>query len=475
MVFSSLTFLLLFLPLLLAAYFILPGARWRNGVLLAASLLFYAWGEPVWILAMIFSTAVNYLCALGIHRWESPRRRKLLLTLGAVISVAFLFAFKYAAFLWNTLAALTGAAPIAPLRLPIGISFYTFQILTYTVDVYQGKAPVQRSFSRLLLYVSCFPQLIAGPIVQYADIAGQLKERQTDIPGFITGFRRFTWGLFKKVIPANLCGMILERTALAGTGAELSFAGAWASAFLYALQIYFDFSAYSDMAIGLGRILGFTYKENFDHPYASLSVTEFWRRWHISLGSFFRDYVYIPLGGNRRGTARTVRNLLIVWLLTGLWHGASWNFVLWGLYYGALLLLERFVLARPLARAPKVLRWAVTFALVLAGWVLFYYGDLSDAGVHLLAMAGLGLKDGRLVRLPLLDDRLRDVVRIYTVFPLLAFVLSLPAPARLRERWNAWSGRWAELLRNCGTVALLGLSLIFLVGQSYNPFIYFNF
>ena len=477
MVFSSLTFLLLFLPVLLGLYFLGRSWRWRNGVLIAASLFFYGWGEPVWILAMLFSTAVNYFCAKKLDA-ASPRARKGWLALGVVMSVAFLFYFKYSAFFANMAAAILGlpGRMTAP-RLPIGISFYTFQILTYTVDVYRKKTPVQQNFWRLLLYVSCFPQLIAGPIVQYADVEPQLAARSVTPEDFTAGMRRFITGLAKKVLLANICGAALAETVQAGTGAELSLLGAWLGAFLYALQIYFDFSAYSDMAIGLGRILGFTYKENFRFPYASRSVTEFWRRWHISLGSFFRDYVYIPLGGNRRGAARTALNMAVVWALTGLWHGASWNFVLWGLWYGALLMLERFVFAKALDRLPGGLRWALTQLLVLAGWVIFYYEDLGAVGQHLLAMAGLARTGGAIRAAALTDPAALAVLRRYTVFPLLAWVLSLPTVPALRARLER-SAR-GERLANAGGAAvslgLLALSLVFLIGQSYNPFIYFRF
>ena len=474
MVFSSMTFLVLFLPLLLLFYFIVPGWKWRNAVLLFASLLFYGWGEPVWIFAMIFSTAVNYFCALVIAGTDRAPLRRLALWVGVVISLSFLFYFKYSAFALNSLGRLFGRGDLvtAP-RLPIGISFYTFQVLTYTADVYRGKAPVQRSFPLLLLYVSCFPQLIAGPIVQYSDIARQLKRRQVSSRGFVLGFRRFTVGLFKKVLLANLCGMILERTALAGSGAQMSVLGAWYSALMYTLQIYYDFSAYSDMAIGLGRILGFTYRENFNYPYISRSVTDFWRRWHISLGSFFRDYVYIPLGGNRSGAVRTARNMLIVWTLTGLWHGASWNFLVWGLYYGALLLLERFVLARVLDSLPGALRRTLTMVCVILGWVIFYYTDLADVGTHLLAMAGLARSGSALVRLPLTDEKLLSVLRIYSWLPVPAVVMTFPILPALKKRFG--SGRISEAAANTGSALLLAVSVLFLIGQSYNPFIYFRF
>ena len=472
MVFSSLSFLLLFLPTLYLLLFLSPSPRWRNGVLVGMSLLFYAWGEPVWILAMLLSTAVNFFCAGRIDEARSDRARKLYLTVGVIASVVFLFYFKYAAFLFNSVTELFGLPQrmTAP-RLPIGISFYTFQILTYTVDVYRGKAPRQTNFFRLLLYISCFPQLIAGPIVQYADVADQLERRRVTPDRFTRGMRRFIIGLAKKVLLANICGAALEKLPLGGADAAMSVLGAWLAAFLYTLQIYFDFSAYSDMAIGLGKTLGFSYKENFNYPYVSVSVTEFWRRWHISLGSFFRDYVYIPLGGNRRGSARTALNLCIVWALTGLWHGASWNFVLWGLYYAVLLLLERFALKDLLERTPKALRRAATFVLVMIGWVIFYYTDFGALREHLAALVGVGAQGGLL---PLIDAQTVSVLKKYTVYPLLAFLLALPVLPALKSAWRG-SNRLRLAAENLTCVLLLAVSLVFLIGQSYNPFIYFRF
>lgn len=466
MVFSSLTFLLIFLPLLYALYFVRSAPRWRNGVLLVMSLLFYGWGEPLWILAMLVSTVANFFCARAITAAESEGKRKLILAVGVVFSLSFLFYFKYSAFFANSFAQLLGlSGRIAEKRLPIGISFYTFQILTYTVDVYRKKAPALQSPLRLLLYISCFPQLIAGPIVQYGDVADQLAERRILPDEFTEGLERFIKGLAKKVLLANVCGAAMEELTLAGTGAALSLLGAWLAVFLYGMQIYFDFSAYSDMAIGLGQTLGFRYKENFDFPYASLSVTEFWRRWHISMGSFFREYVYIPLGGNRRGAARTMLNMLVVWALTGLWHGASWNFVLWGLYFGVLLILERFVLHSLLERLPRLLRWALAFALVTVSWAIFYYTDLAAVGQALGALFGLGISG-------LADAASLAVLRSYGIWALIAFVLSLPVVPAL-------AGKLPERLRGALgivlTVLLFAASLLFLIGQSYNPFIYFRF
>lgn len=470
MVFSSLSFLLYFLPIVLVLYFIKKEIRWRNGVLLAASMLFYAWGEPIWIVAMVASAWINYFCARKIVRSRTTPERRRWLTIGVSVSAALLFVFKYAAFFINsTFGLISPSLKVPVLELPIGISFYTFQVITYTVDVYRRKMRPQKYFSRLLLYVSCFPQLIAGPIVQYSDVALQLGARKSSPEGFSSGMQRFIIGLGKKVMFANVCGAALAELPQAGA-ATLSVAGAWYAAFLYTLQIYFDFAGYSDMAIGLGRIFGFDYKENFNYPYASLSVREFWRRWHISLGSFFRDYVYIPLGGNRRGLKRTVLNTLAVWTLTGLWHGANWTFLVWGFYYGALLTIDLLGGKKLVQALPKAVNWLITMVLVMIGWVIFYYGSLGQAMAHLGAMFGLGGAPG-------MDTATLTVLKTYSLFPLIAFAASLPVSkviqrsiARLRLR-----ARTVETLRIAWLSACLALSVLFLVGQSYNPFIYFQF
>ena len=477
MVFSGTTFLFLFLPLLLLLYFCGKSIRWRNAVLLIFSLLFYAWGEPIWVLGMIVITLINWFLALVIRRNRVPIQRKLLLALAVIVSLSLLFWFKYSSFLFNTAAALFGSATrLSSKHLPIGISFYTFQVLTYTVDVYRKKAKPQKNPFWALLYISCFPQLIAGPIVQYADVAGELMERQTKPTDFLRGMQRFALGLGKKILLANLCGEMLEATTLAGTGAALSFFGAWTSALLYSMQLYFDFSAYSDMAIGLGRIFGFHYKENFDHPYISGSITEFWRRWHMSLSGFFRDYVYIPLGGNRKGTGRTILNLAIVWTLTGLWHGASWNFAVWGVFYFVLLVLERFVLKGALNRIPAWIRHTFTLLLVMTGWVIFYYTDFSAMLSHLLAMIGISNVDG-IHRAALIDGNLLTVLKRYTVLPLLMMFFCLPVKDWLSGFFSKTPRRavLGEVLGAVTLTALFVVSLIFLLGQTYNPFIYFRF
>lgn len=472
MVFSGLTFLLLFLPLFLLTYFVRGNIRHRNGVLVLFSLIFYAWGEPVLILVMLLTTLVNYLCALAMGRTENRGVRRLYVTLATVLSLASLGWFKYAGFVADTFTALTGITlSFNRPALPIGISFYTFQILTYTVDVYREKAAVQKNFFRLLLYVSCFPQLIAGPIVNYSDVAEEIADRHTTVADFGTGMRRFFIGLGKKALLANICGAALEHSVLAGGAQKLTVLGAWFTALMYAFQLYYDFSAYSDMAIGLGQVIGFRYKENFVYPYVSRSPSDFWRRWHISLGSFFREYVYIPLGGNRRGRARTILNLFIVWALTGLWHGASWNFVLWGLYWFLLQQIDKAVPEETQKRIPVVLRVTVTFLLAIIGWVLFYYTDLQAAVTHLGALFGIGVSGF----LP--DETTSHAILDIVLYLPVVFIAALPIVPWVKERL-AGRKRPERALDIAATVfaAAVGLlSVLYLVGQSFNPFIYFRF
>ena len=470
MVFSSLTFLLLFLPLVLGLYFLCRGIRARNAVLLAASLLFYAWGEPVWVLAMLVSALVNYIAGRRIEKSRSEKVRKGWLIAGVCVSAGILFVFKYAAFLFNSVFGIfSGSIRIPVLELPVGISFYTFQAITYTVDVYRKKNRATRSFADLLLYIACFPQLIAGPIVQYSDIADRITARPHSLKRFSSGMERFVVGLGKKVLLANVCDRILGELPLATGAAALSVTGAWYAALMYTLQIYFDFSGYSDMAIGLGMVFGFDYKENFDHPYASRSVREFWRRWHISLGAFFRDYVYIPLGGNRRGLKRTLINTMIVWALTGMWHGAAWSFIIWGLYYGLLLVLDTLYLRKITEKLPSVLNRIITFALVVIGWVIFYYPGVGDAFTHIGAMLGLGAS--------FTDSASALVMKKYSFFPLIAFAASLPVVQMIKVglRVAKVKPKAVEAMRVVILSAVLVLSVLMLVGQSNNPFIYFQF
>lgn len=486
MVFSSLTFLTCFFPIVLALYFVKGSIRWRNGVLLAASLVFYAWGEPIWIVAMLASTLVNWVCAgmISVCRGDAAKRGWMIAGVG--FAGALLFVFKYTAFFANSFLSLFGAeARVAGLKLPIGISFYTFQIISYTVDVYRGETPAQRSFARLLLYVSCFPQLIAGPIVQYSDVAKQIGSRKTTAKDFTRGMQRFVVGLGKKVIFANICGLILRDLPLADAGA-MSFGGAWYAGFVYMLQVYFDFSGYSDMAIGIGRILGFTYKENFDYPFIAKDVSEYWHRWHISLSTWFRDYLLYPIlrsRGMRRLSMKKserhgrmyYRNLATmiattcVWAFTGLWHGASWNFIVWGLYFCVLQLLEKFALGKVREKLPAIARWAINLILIVVSFVIFYYTDMGLVTRHISAMLGVGSAG-------FIDARSRLVIRTYSFFPLLAFVCSMPiAPMLNRLGRGLLGSKVFEIAKSVALSACVALAVLFLVGQSYNPFIYFQF
>ena len=462
MVFSSMTFLPLFLPMVLLLYVLARGTGAKNAVLLTFSLLFYAWGEPKWIFVMLLTVSVNYICGLVLDKSQNQSVRTLAMVTGVTLSLGFLVYFKYFGFFSDVVMDLLGQKnPFVKPALPIGISFYTFQVLTYTVDVYRRKVPVQKSYTRLLLYVSFFPQLIAGPIVNYTDISGSLGARRIETEDVFEGFLRFFIGFSKKVLLANTCGGIVDKLV----GSDLSVAGSWLLAVSFAFQIYFDFSGYSDMAIGMGRIFGFTFFENFNYPYISKSVTEFWRRWHISLGTFFRDYVYIPLGGNRVSLAKNIRNILIVWLLTGFWHGASWNFMVWGIYYGILLLAEKFLLKNIKAKLPAVINVALTLFLVLIGWVFFYYESLGDGLSHLGVMFGIA-------GAPLSDPAAVYQFKHNLVFLAAAALASFPwKQLSLLRRWGDRIG-W---LRPVVITALFLLALAMIVTQSYNPFLYFRF
>ena len=469
MVFSSITFVVFFLPIVILLYFICKNPHYRNGILLIASLLFYSWGEPKWIFAMLFTVSVNYLCAIMIERTKGKNSRKIWLWAGVIVSLGFLFYFKYSGFVMETVTGIAGVNnPFESPALPIGISFYTFQVLTYTIDVYYGKVKLQENFAKLLLYVSFFPQLIAGPIVNYKDIEKYLGRRKITSENFYQGFMRFLIGFSKKILLANTCGVITAELTKVG---EFSVAGAWLLAIAYTFQIYFDFSGYSDMAIGIGRMFGFKFRENFRYPYISDSVTEFWRRWHISLGTFFRDYVYIPLGGNRVGKARMILNIMIVWMLTGIWHGASWNFLAWGFYYGILLLLEKFVFKKIKAKIPLIVNIAFTMFLVVIGWVLFYYTDLSDGLRHIGVMFGL------------VESNFTDAYAVYYFkhylgFLIVAFLACFPWKIAIDTAFEGHKGVVSKIemwVKPAIVTVLFVISLGMLVGQSYNPFLYFRF
>ena len=440
----------------------MPGIRGKNTVLLIASVLFYAWGEPLWVFVLLALALLVWVSSALVAHLQGKWLRRFALAVGVISPMGVLAWVKYGGFLINPL--------LAPLRLclpetamPLGISFFTFQIVTYVVDVYRNRELYQKNPLDLLLYISCFPQLVAGPIVRYQDVAAQMTDRRTTMEDFTAGMKRFACGLDKKVILANLCGKAVE--AVIGNQAlyGMSVLGGWYMAALYSLQIYFDFSGYSDMAIGMGRVYGFRYAENFNYPYMSKSIAEFWRRWHISLGTFFREYVYIPMGGNRVGRIRQLWNLLVVWGLTGLWHGANLNFVLWGLYYFVLIALERFVLRPLLDRLPAWLRGLSTYALVLVGWVIFYFTDTAELVLYLRSLIGLDA--------PLFTPELWMVVRQYSWFPLAALAAAFPLWRALRQdvldRLSGWHTLWL--------CVVFVLSVLMIVGQSYNPFIYFRF
>lgn len=467
MVFSSMTFIPLFLPIVLILYYLFRNLQMRNAILLIFSLLFYAWGEPKFILVMLLTVTVNYLCSLLMDRLEKPSTRTVTMAAGVILSLGFLTYYKYFGFFSDVVMDILGKEnPFTKPVLPIGISFYTFQVLTYTVDVYRGKVPVQKSFSKLLLYVSFFPQLIAGPIVNYTDIAASLDKRQSSVEDVYQGFLRFFAGFGKKVLLANTCGIITDKLTAADT---MSFAGSWLMILAYAFQIYFDFSGYSDMAIGMGQMFGFKFLENFNYPYISRSITEFWRRWHISLGSFFREYVYIPLGGNRVCLWKKIRNIMVVWLLTGFWHGASWNFLVWGLYYGLLLLAEKFLFQNIQQKMPVILNWALTFVLVLIGWVFFYYEKLGDGLFHIGIMFGI-------VKTSLTDPTAIYYFKHYLLFLVAAVLACIPWKVVIdRLPCKKTVEQLNLLLKPLILTALFLLGMATIITQSYNPFLYFRF
>lgn len=476
MVFSSVEFLFRFLPIFVILYFavsISPASRRvRNLILFLGSLVFYAWGEPVYVLLMLFSTVADFGFGLLIDKFGERGFGRLFLAGSVTVNLLVLCFFKYADFLIQTINQATGTKlPLLNLPLPLGISFYTFQTMSYTIDVYRRKAKVQKNLLDFAVFVTMFPQLIAGPIVRYQDVQEELLERKVDLIQISEGCKRFITGLAKKVLLANTIGALWDEISAMEYG-MLPVGTAWLGVFAFALQLYFDFSGYSDMAIGLGSILGFHFPENFNFPYISASVTEFWRRWHISLGTWFREYVYIPLGGNRKGKGRQVINLLIVWTLAGLWHGAGWNFVLWGLWYALFLILEKLFLGKLLERLPRVIGWLYTAFVVLCGWVLFTMEGFSDIGSYFLAMFG-GNQMG------FYNDRTLYLALEYGFLLLIGVVLATPLIKSLKERLQkAGSGLFIAIRRFLEKLILAVLflaSVAYLVAESYNPFLYFRF
>lgn len=476
MVFSSMVFLWIFFPAVLVTYYLCP-ARGKNILLVFFSLLFYAWGEPKYILLMILSVTVNYVSGLLLDRCggadggRSARRR--VLAACVAVNLLLLGYFKYFNFvaqivnsLWTTLGK---GEPVAfrEIALPIGISFYTFQALSYVVDVYRGETQVQKNYINMLLYVSFFPQLIAGPIVKYHDIARQIEKRSVNADQFVRGIRRFSCGLGKKVLLSNTFAEVVDQVYSQDLG-EVSSALLWLTALLYMLQIYFDFSGYSDMAIGLGKMFGFDFLENFNLPYLALSVKDFWRRWHISLSSWFRDYLYIPLGGSRKGTAKTYRNLLIVFFMTGLWHGAGWSFILWGLYHGLFLVMERAFLGKVLGRLKPAVGWLYTLAVVFFGWILFRAESLETAALFIRGM--FMPHDSVVMAAAYVNPRLLTALAAGILFA----GPGQMAAERLGFRIS-WESSRVTLAEIICCMAIFWLSVMLLINNTYNPFIYFRF
>lgn len=466
MVFSSTIFLCVYLPLVLLGYYICP-KKGRNLFLLIASLVFYAWGEPKYVFLMIFSILVNYIFGrLMDKNRENKKRLKLMLVLSVVIDLGLLSVFKYTDFIITNVNAIFGSSfDLLKIALPIGISFYTFQAMSYTIDVYRNDVRVQKNLIDFGMYITMFPQLIAGPIVRYADVQDQLAERSVTTADFSEGVMRFVVGLGKKVLLANQMGAVWSE--IYALGGDVSALMAWTGAIAYTFQIYFDFSGYSDMAIGLGRMFGFKFPENFRYPYQSVSITDFWRRWHITLSTWFKEYLYIPLGGNRRGLTRQALNLLIVWSLTGFWHGAGWNFVLWGLYYFVILFIEKLFLLKALDKLPKFFRHVYALLLIIIGWVIFASDDVSVLLPFLGSMFGANGAIGGM-----------DVYTLLTkaVLLIICCIASTELPKKLfLSAAGAMNEKAAFTLKSVLTIALLALSMILLIGDSYNPFLYFRF
>ncbi len=461
MIFSSLPFLFFYLVAVLAVYKLSP-LKLRNLILLVVSLFFYGWGEPVYILIMLLSIVVDYVHGMLVERWrEDDRKARRAVASSVFFNLAILVFFKYWDFIASNLNTLTGLQlPVLGLPLPIGISFYTFQTMSYTIDVYRQDAPVQKDPIAFGAYVTLFPQLIAGPIVRYKSVADQLEERREDLDKFVSGIRRFTVGAAKKVLLANAIGQLWDQS-LAAEG--LTAAGAWLGLAAYAFQIYFDFSGYSDMAIGLGRMFGFEFLENFNYPYISKSVVEFWKRWHISLTTWFREYVYFPLGGNRVPKWKWIRNILIVWTLTGIWHGAGWNFLLWGLYYGAWMLAERLFLGKWLEKLPGAVRHIYTMFIVLIGWALFAVEDMGRLGAYFSSLFGGGGWFSAV-----------DGYRLRTYLPTLV-ILAIGSTPLMGKLWDRLGEKTRAVLQPLLVLGALILCTASLVDAGYNPFLYFRF
>lgn len=469
MVFSSLIFVFIFLPLTLGIYYLAPSSL-KNFIIFIASLIFYAWGEPVYIVVMLFTILCNYSASLLLDKYRTHQTRaRGILIATMFIDLGILSYYKYGAFLLENLNKIWSLdLEVVSLALPVGISFYTFQTMSYVIDVYKDKVPVQRNIISFGTYIAMFPQLIAGPIVKYSQIYKQLEKRKESLKMLGQGVELFILGLAKKVLLANNVGILWQTVKTQG-GGELSALSAWLGIIAFTLQIYFDFSGYSDMALGLGKMFGFNLTKNFNYPYIAQSVTDFWRRWHISLGTWFREYVYIPLGGNKEGQLKQLRNLLIVWFLTGLWHGASWNFVLWGLYFGIFVTAEKLLLRNWLTKAPRLAGHLYTLLVVIVGWVFFEFTDMGQAFNFLQAMFGGGSS-------PLLDSKGLYYLNTYGLFLLVGALCSTPFPKRFAQvLYHKKLKTPRGLLVPLTYLLLVFLCTSYLVNESYNPFLYFRF
>lgn len=464
MVFSSLVFMFAYLPITLFAYYLVP-RQGRNIFLFFINLLFYGWGEPTLIVLMLINIAINYAGGYFVDKFrDDKKKQKLFLILTCVIDIGTLAVFKYTGMLVDTVNMLPFLdLPTPEISLPIGISFYTFQTMSYVIDVYRDDAPVSKNPINFGTYVALFPQLIAGPIVRYRDVADQLVNRRETMDLFSKGVNVFLVGLAKKVLIANPMGTL--NTAIFATTDENGVVGTWIGIIAYSFQLYFDFSGYSDMACGLGNMLGFEFLKNFDYPYISKSVTEFWRRWHISLSTWFKEYVYIPLGGNRKGVKRQVINLLIVWGLTGIWHGASWNFVLWGLYYGIMLIVEKFLLKKLLDKLPSFVQHIYTIFIIIIGWGLFYFTDMSQLGVFLINL--FDFSKG------ICGEQALTLILQYLPVLLVAGFASTPVATKIYKKIENKKHIW--ILQTLFCAVILVLCTASLVSSSYNPFLYFRF
>lgn len=486
MVFSQLTFLYYFLPIVMIVYFF-SSDKIRNVLIFITGLLFYAWGEPFYVCLMLFSTAIDYTAGRLMAKYDDDnKKRKICLIVSVCMNVGLLAIFKYSDFLIDSFNGVFGTSVTNPVvlvnkalnslypfglnekrvELPIGISFYTFQSMSYTIDLYLRNIKVQKSFLNFASYVSLFPQIVAGPIVRYEDVANELESRTVNIAKISAGIGLFVKGLAKKVLLANNIGMVWTQVK-AMDYSTISVATAWLGIIAFAFQIYFDFSGYSDMATGLGKMLGFEFPKNFDHPYISKSISEFWRRWHITLGSWFRSYVYIPLGGNRNGNFKTYRNLFITWALTGLWHGASWNFILWGLFFGVLIIIERLGFGKILEKLPSAVSMLYTFVMVLFGWVLFDTDTLADAGRYYAAMFGAGVS--------LVDSYARYTIASNAVMLVLCILISGGLGSRLISFCEEKNKRASAVAGVAVKIGGLLICTAYLVGATYNPFLYFRF